>query len=142
MNVYIAYQSKYGNGKKCIEHLKTIIIKKGHNAEAASIMEIEPSSLPKADFYIFSAPTHVGGPPRKMKKFLKKINIRQDSKYALITTCLDTKTRTLEIMEDILKHKNISRFSEGVKIKVDGMKGPLEVNYKDKINAFVEENFS
>ncbi len=142
MNVFIAYQSKYGNGKKCVEYLKTVINKKGHDVEAASIMDIEPTSLPKANFYVFSSPTHVGGPPRKMKKFLKKISIGQDSKYALMTTCLDTKTRTLEIMDEILRNKNVSKVSEGVKIKVKGMKGPLENDYKDKIDSFVKENFS
>lgn len=142
MNVYIAYQSKYGNGKKCVEYLKTVINKKGHDVEAASIMDIEPTSFPKANFYVFSSPTHIGGIPRKMKKFLKKINIGQDSKYALMTTCLDPKTRTLEIMDEILQQKNITKASEGVKIKVEGMKGPLESNYKDKIDSFVKENFS
>ena len=142
MNVYIAYQTKYGNGKKCVEHLKTIIDKKGHNVETASITDIDPASLPKANFYIFSAPTHVGGPPRKMKKFLKKINIVQDSKYALMTTCLDPKTKTLDIMDDILQNKNISKASDGVKIKVKGMKGPLEDTYKEKINSFAQETFS
>lgn len=142
MNVYIAYQSKYGNGKKCVEHLKTVIDKKGYNVEIASITDIDPTSLPKANFYIFSAPTHVGGPPRKMKKFLKKINMGQDSKYALMTTCMDLKTKTLDIMDDILQNKNVSKGSEGVKIKVKGMKGPLEGNYKEKINSFAEETFS
>ena len=142
MNVFIAYQSKYGNGKKCVEYLKTVINKKGHDVEASSILDIEPTSLPKANFYVFSSPTHVGGPPRKMKKFLKKISIAQDSKYALMTTCMDTKTRTLEIMDEILSHKNVSKVSKGVKIKVKGMKGPLENDYKNKIDSFVKENFS
>ena len=106
MKVYIAYESKYGNGKKCVEHLQNIISKKGHDVETSSIREIKPNYLPQAEFYNFSAPTHVGSPPRKMKKFLKNLEVRQEGiNYALMTTYLDPKTKTLQIMEELLQTK-------------------------------------
>ena len=79
----------------------------------------------------------------KKEKFLKKIEIGgKDAKYALMTTCLDYKTKSLEIMEDFLQPKKITKVSKGVKIRVAGVKGPLESGYKEKIDSFVEEIFS
>ena len=70
MKIFIAYESKYGNGKKCVEQLQDIISNKGHNVESHSVREIKPTSLPQADLYIFSSPTQIGRPARKMRKFL------------------------------------------------------------------------
>lgn len=138
MKVCIVYESKYGNGKKCVEYLQDIISRKGHEVEIFSIREIKPKSLPQVDFYIFSAPTHIGNPPRKMKKFLKRLEIR--GKYPLITTYLDPKTKTLEKMEEILQTKGMTKVSS-IKIKVNGMKGPLEDNYKQKLEEFATKIF-
>jgi len=124
MKVCIIYESKYGNGKKCVEHLQNIISKKGHDVETSSIREIKPSSLPRADLYIFSTPTH-------------------GAKYALMATCMDAKfydrTKALQIMEALLQPKGMIKVSDGIKIKVTGMKGPLETGYEEKLDAFVKE---
>jgi flavodoxin len=140
MKIYIAYESKYGNGKKCVEHLQAFMSKKGHDVGISSVREIKPKSLPGADLYIFSSPTHIGGPPGKMKKFLKKLEIKQEgAKYALLTTCLDPKTKTLQIMEELLQPTRMTKISDGIKIKVTGMKGPLEEGYQKKLEDFATE---
>ena len=143
MKVCIAYESKYGNGKKCVEHLQNIISKKGHEVEAFSVREIKSSSFPKANLYIFSTPTHIGGPPGKMKKFLKKLEITEEgARYALMATCMNdmcNKTKALQVMEDLLQPSGITKVSDGIKIKVTGMKGPLETGYEEKLDAFVKE---
>lgn len=142
MKVCIAYESKYGNGKKCVEHLQSVVSKKGHDVETFSIHEIKVNSLPQADFYVFSAPTHIGGLPRKMKKFLSNLEIKQEGvKYALMATHMTSKTRVLQIMEGLLQSKNISKVSDGLKIKVTGMKGPLENGYEEKLDAFAKDIF-
>ena len=142
MKVYIAYESKYGNGKKCVEHLQGVISKKGHNVETSSIREVKTNSLPQADFYVFSSPTHIGGPPMKMRKFLKNLEIKKEGvKYALMTTYLDPKTKVLKIMEELLQSKGMTKISDGLKIKVTGMKGPLESDYEEKLEEFAKEIF-
>ncbi len=142
MKVYIAYESKYGNGKTCVEHLQAFMNKKGHDVEISSVREIKPKSLPGADLYIFSSPTHVGGPPGKMKKFLKNLEIKQKgAKYALITTCLDPNPKTLQIMEKLLQPTGMTKVTNGIKIKVTGMKGPLEEGYQKKLEDFATEIF-
>jgi flavodoxin len=140
MKVCIVYESKYGNGKTCAEYLQSVISGKGHDTEILSIREIKPKLLPQADFYIFSAPTHIGGPPGKMKRFLKNLKCEEkEAKYALITTCVDLDTKALQKMKDILQPKGMMKISDGLKIKVTGMKGPLEEGYQKKLEEFATE---
>lgn len=141
MKICIAYESKFGNGKGCMEYLQDVMSKKGHDVEMFSVREREPTSLPSADLYIFSSPTQIGGPAGKMKKILKKSQITQeDAKYALVTTCMNPpKTKCLKTMEKLLSSKEISKISDGLMIKVTGMKGPLESGYKEKLDTFAED---
>ena len=141
MKVCIAYESKYGNGKKCVEYLQNIIKAKGHDVDIFSIRNIKPDLLPEADFYIFSSPTHIGSLPWKMRRFLKKLNAKEGTKYALMTTCINLDTKVIQKMEEILGKKGMIKISE-IKIKVRGMKGPLEEEYEEKIEKFVEEILS
>ena len=141
MKVCIAYDSKYGNGKKCMEHLQNVIVKKGHNVEMFSIHEIEPTSTPSANLYVFSSPTQMGRPSGKMKRFLKKIQIQQEeAKYALVTTCMSPpNTKCLQKMDILLSSKKISKISDGLMIKVKGMKGPLDSGYEEKLDSFASD---
>ncbi len=143
MKVCIAYESKYGNGKKCVEHLKSVIEKEGHKVDLSSIRDIKPRSIPTADLYVFSSPTHMGGPSGKMKKFLKKLELnKKGTKYALMTTLMDPEAKTLEKMVEILEDKAMTKVGSGLKIKVTGMKGPLEGGYEQKIEEFAEKIIS
>ena len=137
MKVCVAYESKYGNGKMCVEHLEKTIRAKGHNVEVFSIREVKPNLLPQADLYVFSTPTHIGGPPGKMKKFLKKLDIKQKgAKYSLITTCMDPNSKALEKMTALLQPHGLTKAADGIKIKVNGMKGPLAEGYEKQIEGF------
>jgi len=140
MKICIAYESKYGNGKKCMEYLQDVLSKDGHDVELFSVREVDPSSLPSAGIYIFSAPTQVGNVAGKMKKFLKKVVIPQaNAKYALITTCMNPpKTKSLTTMESLLDPKGISKTVDGLMIKVTGMKGPCETGYQDQLKNFAK----
>ncbi|UCF11963.1 MAG: hypothetical protein JSW06_07955 [Thermoplasmatales archaeon] len=140
MKICIVYESKFGNGKGCMEYLQGVMSKKDHDVKMFSVREIEPTSLPLADLYIFSSPTQIGSPAGKMKKFLKKLEILQkDAKYVLVVTHLNPRANTLEKMERLLLSKEISRVTEGLMIKVTGMKGPLESGYEEKLDTFAED---
>jgi flavodoxin len=140
MKVCIAYESKFGNGKKLVEHMQTTISKKGHDVERYSVRETKPDSLPKADIYIFSSPTHLGGPPGKMKKFLKKLEINQEgAKYALMATYLYPNSKTLQKMEDLLGPKGMIKVTDGVSLKVKSVKGPLDDGYEEKLEEFTKK---
>ena len=140
IKVCIAYESKYGNGKKCMEYLQNVMNKKGHDVELFSIREKGPTAIPSADLYVFSSPTQIGSPAGKMKKFLKKLQIPQEgAKYALVTTCMSPpNTKCLQKMEKLLSTKEISKISDGLMIKVTGMNGPLDSGYEEKIETFAD----
>ncbi len=141
MKICIAYESKYGNGKTCMEYLADILTKGGHEIDLFSVRERGPASVPEADLYVFSAPTQIGNVAGKMKKFLKKVVIpKQDAKYALITTCMDPeKTKSLGTMEGILESKGVTKASDGLIIKVNGMKGPCEEGHQKQLEEFAKE---
>jgi flavodoxin len=140
MKVCIAYESRFGNGKKLVEHMQRTISKKGHDVEIYSIRETKPDSLPNVDVYIFSSPTQIGGPPGKMKKFLKKLKINQEgARYALMETYMYPESKTLQKMEEILQSKGMTKISDEVSIKVNGMKGPLEEGYEEKLEEFIKK---
>lgn len=138
MMIFIIYESHFGNGKKCIEYLQEILNKKGHLVEISSILEVQPNYLPKADLYIFSAPTHSKGPPAQMKDFLKNLKLEKGIKYAIMTTHIAPETKTLKIMENLLKPKGLVKISDGLKVKVNTMQGPLEKDYKEKLESFAK----
>jgi flavodoxin len=138
MKVCIAYDSKYGNGKKCVEHLSKVIRAKGHDAELLSIREVSPKALPEANVYVFSTPTHVGTAPFKMKGFLKHLDLKQKkAKYSLMTTTMDPKgAKTLNKMTELIQPYGLIKINDGLMIKVKGMKGPLEEGYEKQIERF------
>ena len=142
MNISIIYESKYGNGKQAMMYLENILRKKGYTVQLVSTHEVKPHSLPEADLYIFSAPNAFGKIVRSMRKFLEKIEIKNSSvHYILVNTCLDPSSsidRGLEQMEEILSGKNISKLSEGLKLKVMAIKGPLESGYEKKLDTLAQ----
>ncbi len=142
MNISIIYESKYGNGKEAMTYLINLLSKKGYSVQLMSIHEIKPHSLPESNLYIFSAPNRMGKIVRSMRKFLEKIEIKNSSAhYTLVNTCLDPSSnidKGLEQMEEILQKKNISKLSEGLKLKVMAMKGPLEPGYEKKLDELAQ----
>ena len=140
MHICITYESKYGNGKKCMEYLRDVLSKDGHDVKLFSVREADPSSLPSAELYIFSAPTQVGNVAGKMKKFLKAVSIPQDAKYTLITTCMNPpKTKSLKTMEGLLAAKGMTKVGEGLMVKVTNLKGPCESGHEDQLKAYIKE---
>ena len=142
MNISIIYESKHGNGKQAMTYLENILRKKGYSVQIMSVHEIKPHSLPESNLYIFSAPNAFGKIVRSMRKFLEKIEIKNlSAHYILVNTCLNpssSQDKGLEQMEEILSKKNISKFSEGLKLKVMAMKGPLETGYEKKLDEFAK----
>ena len=141
MKIAVAYESKYGNGKRCMEYLKGVLTEDGHEVALFSVREQDLSSLPEAEVYVFSAPTQIGNVAGKMKKFLKKARFpKEGAKYALVTTCMDPqKTKSIATMEDLLLSKGVTKAADGLIIKVTGMKGPCEEGHESQLAAFAKE---
>ena len=110
MNYVIVYWSRYGNGKKVVENLTTKLSKKGET-KIFTTDEANPSSMPEADMYIFSAPTEAFNIQKNMRKFIKKLKGMDGRKYGLINTH-GMDRNWLGKMEKLLSKKNMEKVAE------------------------------
>jgi len=155
MKVEIYHASKYGNGEKVVAYLQGLLNAKGHQAVFRHVRDANPKDMPPADLYIFCAPTRMGKPIGKMRRFLKKARLPQGAKYALIAThgqpVPDKKTgrmptqeeiekyqQNLPVMEGILREKGAVKVAD-LKVYVNGttLKGPLVEGWEKNVDAFV-----
>ena len=140
MNVNIIYESQFGNGKKVVEELAAILEENGQDVDLFPVAETKPDELPEADLYIFSSPTRKFMLPRNMGKLIKGFTPpSEDTKYALMTTYMDPRTIALKKMEALLKRKKIKKAADDFKIKILGLKGPLEDDYSAGLRKFADE---
>jgi flavodoxin len=155
VKVEIYHASKYGNGEKVVAYLQGLLVAKGHQAEFRHVRDAKPKEMPAADLYVFCAPTRIGKPIGKMRRFLKKARLPEGAKYALIAThgepTPNKKTgempspeeiakyqQNLPAMEAILMEKGAVKVAE-LKVYVKNtMKGPLADGWEKS----VEEMFA
>ena len=139
MNINIIYESQFGNGKKVVEELAAILEEKGQKVTLFPVAEIKPDELPAAELYIFSSPTRKFMLPRNIGNFVKTFTPSSEgAKYALMTTYMDPRTIALRKMDALLKKKGIEKAADDFKIKVLGLKGPLE-EYSTGLRKFADE---
>ncbi len=108
MNYVIVYWSRYGNGKKIVETLAEKLKKKNANTLLFTTDEADPTSLPKADIYIFSAPAEAFRLQKNMRKFMKKLQDMDGEKYGIINTH-GMDRNWLGSMEKYLSKKNMQK---------------------------------
>ena len=106
MKYVIVYWSRYGNGKKLVEHLAGMLGKKGET-KVLTISEADPTSMPAADLYIFSAPQEKFMLQTDMRRFMKTITGLEGRKYGIINTHAMPKRSQLEKMEKLLSKKQM-----------------------------------
>ena len=156
MKVEIYHASKYGNGEKVVAYLQGLLVAKGHQAEFRHVRDAKPKEMPPADLYVFCAPTRIGKPIGKMRRFLKKARLPQGAKYALIAThgepVPDKKTgripspeeiakfqQNLPAMEAILKEKGAVKMAEMKAYVKNTMKGPLAAGWEKTVEEFAAQ---
>ena len=140
MKINILYASWFGNGKKVVEELAEILIKKNQDVRLFSIMEKPTEIIPDADLYIFSSPTRKFSLPTNVKDFISSFTSpKSQTYYALMTTYMDPRTIGLKKMESVLNSKGMLKATGDFKVKSLGIKGPLEAGYNEKLMAFAEE---
>jgi len=140
MKINIFYASWFGNGKRVVEELAEILLKKNQEVKLFSIMEKSTGIFPDADLYIFSSPTRKFSLPVNVRDFISSfIPPQSQARYALMTTYMDPRTIGLKKMETILNSKGMSKAASDFKVKSLGLKGPLASGYKEKLMAFAEE---
>jgi menaquinone-dependent protoporphyrinogen IX oxidase len=140
--ISISYLTKYGNNKNAMEQLSTLLKAKGHEVLLFDVEETGPEQVPLSDLYVFSSSTHIGGLPGKMNKFLKKFP-HKSGKYALSVTHMLEKGgpeknsgKVLNAMEKDLKEAGMTKVVEPLSLTVNGMRGPLEDGWRQKVETF------
>ena len=140
VNINIIYESQFGNGKKVVEELATILEDKDQKVSLFPVKEIEPDKLPAAELYIFSSPTLKFTLPRNMGNFIKRFTPpSRDTGYAFMTTYMDPRTIALRKMEALMKDKEMIKAADDFKTRVMGLKGPLKEGYREDLEKFADE---
>jgi menaquinone-dependent protoporphyrinogen IX oxidase len=154
MKIEYLHASRYGNGAKVAEEFGEHMATKGVTVDIHHIRDVSPSKLPSADLYLFSSPGRMGRPIGSMRRFLKKVGLPSGTRYAILTTEAaprpDKKTGQMPteeeigrrqhvrpIMNEILQGKGLVEVTED-KILVTGIKGPLQEDWQQKVEAFAE----
>lgn len=105
MKVVIAYSSRYGNGKKCVDCVDAALKAKGHEVQVLNAPESDPAQIPPADIYVFSGAAEAFGLAKGIRNYIENIPVLEGRKYALINTHGMKKPRALPKMEKILSGK-------------------------------------
>ena len=152
MKIEYLHASKYGNGAAVAAEFKQQMAAKGVAVDVHHIREVRPTELAPADLYLLSSPGRFGKPIGRMRRFLKKVELPADTRYAVLTTEAapkpDKKTgrtpteeelakyqRVRPIINEILQGKGLVSVAED-KVYVTGLKGPLEEGWQKKVEAF------
>jgi multimeric flavodoxin WrbA len=153
MKIEYFHASKYGNGAKVAEEFQRQMAARGVTVNVHHVKNTKPKEIPPADLYVFSSPGRFGKPIGDMRGFLKKANLPPGMKYAVLVTELAPEPekairiptteeelgkcqRVIPVINEMLRKKGMVKVGEG-KIFVTGIKGPLEANWQNEVEAFV-----
>jgi flavodoxin len=140
MNYVIVYWSRYGNGKKIVDYLANKLKQKNADTKIFNTDEVDPSSMPEADFYIFSAPTEAFNLQGNMRSFMKRLDGMDGKKYGIINTH-GMKRNLLGKMEKLLAKKNMEMVAS-VDFKVDkevNTGNGLMDGWETQVDTFIEQ---
>ena len=137
MKYVIVYWSRYGNGKKVVDHLAGKLKNKTGEVQIFKTDEANPKAMPDADVYVFSAPTEAFSIQRDMKIFMKNLQGMEEKKYGIINTHA-MKKNWLPKMEKLLSKKKMIKVA-GVDFQVgkDAQTGnALMEGWESKLEEF------
>ena len=133
VNVFIVYDSKYGNTKLAAKNiLEGIREVKGIEAAIDYVKEVDIRKIAGFDAIILGGPNHMGKPSRTIKKFVNRLaKLDLKSKNVAVFGTYSGKIRTvdravkklLKIVEK--KLPNLNLLSPGLSIRVSGIRGPI-----------------
>ena len=116
MKYTIVYWSRYGHNKKIVNYLAEKLKEKKAETQILSTEEADPTALPEADLYIFSAAAEAFNLQKNMRTFMKNLEGMNGKKYGIINTHGMDKDRLYK-MEKLLSKKNMVKVA-GVDFKV------------------------
>jgi flavodoxin len=143
MKYVIIYWSRFGNGKKIVNYLDKKLTAKKAETQILRTDDVDPTSLPKADLYVFSAPAEAFNLQKNMRTFMKKLEGVEEKKYGIINTHGMKKDRLYK-MEKLLSDKDMVKVAS-----VDFQMGKnantgngLKDGWEAKVEGFAEKLLS
>ena len=140
MKYVIIYWSRFGNGKKIVDYLDKKLTTKKAETQILKTDDADPTSLPKADLYVFSAPAEAFNLQKNMRTFMKKLEGVEEKKYGIINTHGMKKDRLYK-MEKLLSDKDMVKVAS-----VDFQMGKnantgngLKEGWESKVEGFAEK---
>lgn len=140
MKFVIVYWTRYGNNKKIVDYLAVKLKAKGE-VHVFKTDEADPTAMPAADFYIFSAAAEKFMVQKDMRKLMKKLKGMDGKKYGIINTHGSKNKNWLAPMAKILDKKNMVKVAE-TDFAVEGSIGSgthLQEGWEAKLDAFADK---
>ena len=143
-NIIIVYDSWFGNtqvvaetiGKGINEIEKNLVVIK-------KINDAKPNDVLDFDIILIGSPNHMGGPTRKVKKFIDNLGkLKIDDKQVAVFDTYVRKNvhigKTVRKMEKRIREKlsDLKIVTDGLSIQVKGVRGPLEKGELSKCILF------
>ncbi len=142
MRVLIVYESKYGNTKLVAETIGEGMKEvEGINLDIKNIEEIDVSIIDNFDAILIGSPNHYFKQTRAIKKFINQLAAipLEGKSFAVFDTHLkNIRHRAVEKMEEQIKKNipNMKMIMPGLKIRVNGIKGPITEGELPKCKEF------
>lgn len=140
MNYVIIYWSRFGHNKRIVDYLAEKLNEKKGKTQILKTDEADPSNLPKADLYIFSAPAEAFNLQKNMRTFMMNLEGMGEKRYAIINTHGMKKNRLYK-MEKLLSKKNMVKVAElDFQIGKDSFQGlGLMTGWEAKVDEFAKK---
>ena len=140
MKYVLMYWSRYGNNKKLMDYLAEKLREKPAEVQVSKPDEVDPTAMPDADVYVFSAPTEAFRIQKNMRRFMKNLRDMEGKTYGIINTH-GMKRNWLHAMEKMLSKKKMEKMA-AVDFRVEeagedqlGLTG----GWEDKLDAFADK---
>jgi flavodoxin len=140
MKYVIIYWSRYGHNKKIVNYLSEKLKEKKSEIQIFNTDKADPTSLPKADLYVFSAPAEAFNLQKNMRTFMKNLEGMDGKKYGIINTHGMDKDRLYK-MDKLLSKKNMVKVADvDFKVGKDIKSGnALTEGWEAKIREFASK---
>lgn len=140
MRIEYVHASRFGNGAAVAEEFRVRMAAAGVTVGVRHVRDARPASLPAADLYVFSSPGRFGKPSRRVRRFLRHLELAPGTRYAVLTTEAlprpDTQ-RVRPIINEILTAQGLVKVAEDT-VHVTGVRGPLEPGWHHMVAEFAE----
>jgi flavorubredoxin len=132
VNVFIFYDSKYGNTKLAAEKVAEGIRAVGVAVDLGYVKETLPATADNYDTILFGAPNHMASPSRAMRNFINQlVKVELKARFVSVFGTYAGRERPQDRaerkLETIVQTKlpKLKLLSPGLSIHVHGVSGPV-----------------